>query len=243
MPTKNDVIKDVYTTYYGTKAETWEHIKDDPDYEDYGITKKDVDQWFLTSYLTEGSKKPEKSKYNSFNPNEPLHVIQVDLFKYSFNQKLDKDDLKIWKKQPPPYGLIGIDAFTKQVHVVPMENKTAVDWKRGVNDIVSVLGKPKIIMTDPDSSITSNEMDVWFRDNKDVQHVMTRRHAVFAEKAIRFFKKKMNQKVSKEVKPWTEYLDSVLQRINTGKEVVEEGKKEPKERQHRTTEYSPEVAA
>ena len=229
--------------YYGAKDETWEHIKDYPDYEDYGITKKDVDQWFLTSYLTEGSKKPEKSKFNSFVPNEPLHVTQVDLFKYSFNQKLDKDDLKIWKKQPPPYGLIGIDAFTKQVHVVPMENKTAVDWKRGVNDIVSVLGKPKIIMTDPDSSITSNEMDVWFRDNKDIQHVMTRRHAVFAEKAIRFFKKKMNQKVSKEVKPWTEYLDSVLQRINTGKEVVVEGKKEPKERPHRTTEYTPEDAA
>ena len=105
MPTKSDVIKDVCTTYYGTKAETWEHITDDPDYEDYGITKKDVDQWFLTSHLTEGLKKPEKSKYNSFVPNEPLHVIQVDLFKYSFNQKLDKDDLKIWKKQPPPYGL------------------------------------------------------------------------------------------------------------------------------------------
>ena len=49
LPTKNDVIKDVCTTYYGMKAETWEHIKDDPDYEDYGITKKDVDQWFLTS--------------------------------------------------------------------------------------------------------------------------------------------------------------------------------------------------
>ena len=75
-------------------------------------------------------------------------------------------------------------------------------------------------MTDPDSSITSNEMDVWFRDNRDIQRVMTRRHAVFAEKAIRFFKKKMNQKVSKEVKSWAEYLDSVLQRINTGKEVV-----------------------
>ena len=203
-PTKSDVIKDVCTTYCGAKTQTLAHIKDDPDYAEYGITKKDVDEWFSTSYLTEGSKKPEKSKFNSFVPTDPLHVIQVDLFKYSFNQLLDKDDLKTWKKQPPPYGLIGIDAFTKQVHVVPMENKTAVDWKRGVNDLLRVLGKPKIIMTDPDSSTTSNEMDVWFRDNKDVQHAMTRRHAIFAEKAIRCFKKKMKQKVSKEVKPWTE---------------------------------------
>ena len=243
MPTKNDIIKNVYTTYYGTKGETLEQIKDDPDYDEYKITKKDVDQWFLTSYLTEGSKKPEKSKFNSFVAKEPLHVIQVDLFNYSFNQKLDKDDLKIWKKQPQPYGLIGIDIFTKQVHVVPMEEKTAVDWKRGVNEIVKVLGKPKIIMTDPDSSITSNEMEEWFRNNKEVQHVMTRRHAVFAEKAIRFFKKKMNQKVSKEVKPWTEYITSVLQRINTGKETVAAGKREAKERPNRTTEFTPEEAA
>ena len=71
--------------------------------------------------------------------------------------------------------------------MVPMEDKTAVDWKRGVNEIVKVLGKPKIIMTDPDSSITSNEIEEWCRNNKEVQHVMTRRHAVFAEKAIRFF--------------------------------------------------------
>ena len=42
-------------------------------------------------------------------------------------------------------------------------------------------------MTDPDSSITYNEMEEWFRNNTEVQHVMTRRHAVFAEKAIRFF--------------------------------------------------------
>ena len=243
MPSKSDIIKNVYTTYYGTKGETLEQIKDDPDYDEYKITKKDVDQWFLTSHLTEGSKKPEKNKFNSFVAKEPLHVIQVDIFHYSFNQKLDKDDLKIWKKQPQPYGLIGIDIFTKQVHVVPIEEKTAVDWKRGVNEIVKVLGKPKIIMTDPDSSITSNEMEEWFRNNKEVQHVMTRRHAVFAEKAIRFFKKKMNQKVSKEVKPWTEYLTSVLQRINTGKETVAASKREAKERPNRITEFTPEDAA
>ena len=114
MPTKSDVIKDVYTTYYGTKAETLAHIKDDPDYTEYGITKKDVDEWFATSYLTEGSKKPEKSKFNSFVTTGALHDIQVDLFKYSFNQLLDKDDLKTWKKQPPPYGLLGIDIFTEK---------------------------------------------------------------------------------------------------------------------------------
>ena len=87
-------MKDVYTTYYGTKAQTFAHIEDDPDYAEYGITKKDVDEWLATSYLTEGSKKPEKSKFNSFVPTGPLHVIQVDLFKYSFNQLLEAATLR-----------------------------------------------------------------------------------------------------------------------------------------------------
>ena len=112
-----------------------------------------------------------------------------------------------------------------------------------MKDIVNSLGKPKIIMTDPDSSGTSSEMDEWFRNNKDVQHVMTRRHAVFAEKAIRFFNKKLNQKVSKEVKPWTEPIDSVLRRISTGKEAVAPGKKQGKIYPDRTTEFTPEEAS
>ena len=124
-----------------------------------------------------------------------------------------------------------------------MEDKTAVAWKNGVNDTVQALGKPKIIMTDPDSPITSNEMDEWFRNNKDVQHVMTRRRAVSAERAIRFFNKKMNHKVSNEVKPWTEYVNRVLTRTNTGKEVVAEGKKQGQEQPNRTTEFTPEEAA
>ncbi len=46
MPTKHDIIKNVYTTYYGTMGQTLEYITDDPDYDEYGITKKDADHWF-----------------------------------------------------------------------------------------------------------------------------------------------------------------------------------------------------
>ena len=42
------------------------------------------------------------------------------------------------------------------------------------------------------SSITSNEIYEWFRNDKDVQRVMIRRHSVFAEKATRFFKQKLD---------------------------------------------------
>ena len=87
-------------------------------------------------------------------------------------------------------GSLVLTSLLKKIHVVPMETKTAVDWKTGVKDVAHALGVPKIIMTDPDSSITSNEMDEWLGNNKDVHRVMTRRHAVFAEKAIRFSKRR-----------------------------------------------------
>ena len=77
------------------------------------------------------------------------------------------------------------------------------------------MGRPKNIMTDPDSSVTSVEMDEWFKRNKDVRHVLTRRHAAFAERALRDFKLIMTKMVKKEVKPWTEYINEVLERMNT----------------------------
>ena len=49
-------------------------------------------------------------------------------------------------------------------------------------------------MTDPDASITSVEIDERFRRNKDIKHIMTRRHAAFAERALREFKNIMYKK-------------------------------------------------
>ena len=61
------------------------------------------------------------------------------------------------------------------------------------------MGRPRIIMSDPDSSITSIEMDEWFLRNSEIKHVMTRRHAAFAERALRDFKQIMAKKVKVEV--------------------------------------------
>ena len=55
MPTKNEIIEHVYKTYLGSRAQTLGRIKSDdkkrsekvPPEELSGITKKDVDNWFL----------------------------------------------------------------------------------------------------------------------------------------------------------------------------------------------------
>ena len=56
-------------------------------------------------------------------------------------------------------------------------------------------------MTDPDASINSIEIDEWFRRNSGIKHIMTRRHAAFAERALRYFKQIMYNMVKAEVKP------------------------------------------
>ena len=57
MPSKNEIIGNVYKTYLGSRAQTLGIIKSDdkkkseadPPEEPSGITKKDVDNWFLNN--------------------------------------------------------------------------------------------------------------------------------------------------------------------------------------------------
>ena len=71
---------------------------------------------------------------------------------------------------------------------MPVSSKKAEEWERAIKEIVGKLGRPKIIMTDPDSSMTGVVLDEWFRNNKDIKFVLTRHHAAFAERALRMFK-------------------------------------------------------
>ena len=147
------------------------------------IRPKDVDYWFKHSHLTLKPNYHYKSQFNSFVAPGPKHTIQVDLFNFKYEQ--EQPD---FESPPPPHGIIGIDVFTKQAHVVPVSSKRAEEWERAVNEIVGKLGRPKIIMTDPDSSMTGVVLDEWFRKNKDVKFALTRHHAAFAERALRMFK-------------------------------------------------------
>ena len=245
MPTKNEIIRSTYKKYLGSKAQTLDRIQqmdkkkseEDEDYEPTGITKKDVDNWFKNNdQLAPALKAPYKTKFNSFVAPGPKHTFQVDLFNFKYEQG-DPN----FKVKPPKHGLVCIDVFTKEVNVVPMEQKTAVEWRDALDKHISKMGRPQFIMTDPDASITSVEIDEWFRRNKDIKHIMTRRHAAFAERALRDFKQIMYKMVKAEVKPWTEYLDEVLDRMNTKKQSKDAD--DDKIYEHRATGFAPEEAA
>ena len=176
---------------------------------------------------------PYKTKFNSFVAPGPKHTFQVDLFNFRYEQEVN-----FKKNPPPPHGLLCVDVFTKKVHVVPLQDKTAASWRDALDKLVDKMGRPLNIMTDPDASITSIEIDEWFRRNKDIKHIMTRRHAAFAERSLREFKQNMYKKIRNEVKPWPEYLNEVLQRMNTGKQ--SDDADDDKVYPHRATGMSPE---
>ena len=247
MATKNEIIANFYKKFLGSKAQTLDRIKSDDKkkkaadktYKGSGITKKDVEKWFLTNdQLAPATKREYKTKFNSFVAPEPKHTFQVDLFNFKYEQEINFP-----KNPPPPHGLVCVDVFTKQVQVVPLQDKSAVSWKEALDKLISKMGRPKIIMTDPDASITSVEIDEWFRRNKDIKHIMTRRHAAFAERALREFKQIMYKKVRLEVKPWPQYLNEVLERMNTGKQGKGDDEGDDKVYPHRTTGFTPEEAA
>ena len=245
MPTKNEIIGNVYKKYLGSRGQTLGRIKSDdkkksekvPPEKLSGITKKDVDNWFLNhDQLAPALRAPYKTKFNSFVAPGPKHTFQIDLFNFKYEQKVN-----FKKNPPPPHGLVCVDVFTKEVQVVPMKYKDRFEWMSAIEKLLGKMGRPKIIMTDPDSSITSNEMDEWFRRNTDIKHFITRRHAAFAERALRDFKQIMYKKVKAEVKRWTEYIPEVLERMNTKKQSNDEDDEEIYP--HKATGFPPNEAA
>ena len=109
MPTKNEIIANTYNKYLGSRAQTLDRIKSDdkkkseadPTYVKSGITKKDVDRWFLANdQVAPATKAPYKTKFNSFVAPGPKHAFQVDLFNFRYEQEVN-----FHKNPPPPHGL------------------------------------------------------------------------------------------------------------------------------------------
>ena len=97
----------------------------------------------------------------------------------------------------PPYGVIAIDNFTKKMHVEPLKFKGGPEWREAMDKIIVKIGKPKVIYSDPDSSIMSNDLKGWFRD-KGIKNVITKQHANMAERGIIYLKKRMDDKLEND---------------------------------------------
>ncbi len=200
MQSKEQIIKEAYYSDqgYGSQAVTLKDAKQ----KDPTITKDDVKQWFDENV----DRLKHMKGRNSYVAPAANYEFQVDLFSYDFQQQ----------KNPmiPLYGILAIDSFSKYVHVVPIDRKLVSHWKRALNEVFEVMGKPKVIYSDPDASILGTEMKKFLND-KGIDLITTLEHAPIAERAIRTIKAELDKRIKNEVKWWTKYLPEVLIKYNS----------------------------
>ena len=114
----------------------------------------------------------EKKAFNTYVAPEPLHEIRIDMMHYKYKQppvdpvvdklqkaidpknyRVDRKTLREDNEDKPPYAVMAIDSFTKKMHVEPMPLNQGKDWREALDKIVAVIGKPKVMYSDPDSSL------------------------------------------------------------------------------------------
>lgn len=231
-----DRIRTAYNVKHGSKKETLDKLNEGLGPRDAGRTSMaEVRKWYLVNDI--GALKIQTG-FNSYVPPSKDHEIQVDLFEYKYKQpkkqtvmvrnaagKKVRVNRALLRKQTlvDPYGIIAINTFTKKLYVDSIKLKTAsADWKPAMDRVIANLGKPKVIYTDPDSSLLSNALKKWFADNK-IENVITRQHAAVAERAIRTIKKRLDDKLESDDASypdgepdsyWTKHIKEVVEWYN-----------------------------
>jgi hypothetical protein len=206
----NARIRQAYEATSGSKLEVFEEVNKGKDKKDKTkINIEQVRQWFLENKHTLKKKKA----FNSYVAPEPLHEIQIDMLHYKYKQppvdpvvdkiakardpnnyRVDRATLRKNNEDKPPYAVMAIDSFTKKMHVEPMPLNQGKDWREALDKIVAVIGKPKVMYSDPDSALGGKEMKGWFTRN-NVRNVISKQHASIAERGIRYLKNRLDAKL------------------------------------------------
>ena len=210
MDKKLEIINKIYEDLagYGSKKETLADARE----KDKTIKLEDVNVFF-DKYV---ERKKQLKGWNSFIAQEAYEEFQVDLFFTS-----DWDEFDELGKQKFGVGLLMIDIFTKYITVIPIKSKSEGDVASGIIEGFNKMGgKPKSIYTDEEASFKSQAIGKYDDDN-NIQHIITRTHAHFAERAIRTIKNMIVDRLEKsDVKQWSDLIFAVLLKYNNKNETL-----------------------
>ena len=88
-----------------------------------------------------------------------------------------------------------IDVFTKYMVVVPLKSKSEGDVASGLIECMHKMGHtPKILYTDDEKALSSDAIQKYLKE-QNINHLITRTHAWFSERAIRTFKDMLYKRV------------------------------------------------
>jgi hypothetical protein len=200
---------------------------------------EDVKKWRVEHANAE--KRP--SKFNSCVGNRAKEEYQADLFFDDLNERVDayeenheedpdadgENARKTTRKKRKVKelfnaGLLVVDTFSKQLSVIPLENKEIAALKDGLTKAFAELGgKPKMLYTDAEAALASNETQEWLR-REDIVHNITLRHAPLAERMIGHIKnqivsyvseKDMDLNVEDRATKWWDVVPAVVKKYNS----------------------------
>ena len=140
---RSQTIRKAYNERYGSKKETYDKLNERKGPKDEGRTSmKEVRKRYLENDIGALKKQPGS---NSYVPPSKDHEIQMDLFEFKYKQPirqpLHKTEIggQVYDlgratartlNPVEPYGITGINTFTKKVHVSPVSGKIGRDdWK------------------------------------------------------------------------------------------------------------------
>jgi len=166
---KQEIISEVYNDFYGSIANTFKDAKK----RDPSITLADVKAFFSSNFVRKGNLRGN----NSYVAKRPHQEYQLDLF--FINESEDQEFST---------GLLMIDIFTKFMTVVPVKTKQADDILDGIKRAFTNMGKyPEMLYTDDEGSFKSTQAERFYKEH-NINHIVTRTHAPYAERAIRTIK-------------------------------------------------------
>ena len=197
---RQGIIKQVYEdprTGFASIAETLRQAKA----RDPSIRRGDVAKFMEGVKARED--RPQRG-YNNYVPVEPMHQLQVDLA-----------DMSVVSSAPYRYMLVAVDTFTKKAAAVPLASKTAPAAANAWQQIVQALGIPSYVYTDDGSEFKAEFKQKL--DYFDIDKVVSRGHAYFAERAIRTLKEALVRRISVGLAArnrWYQLLPDVLAQYN-----------------------------
>ena len=164
------------------------------------ITLHDIAKWKNNN--TE--RKTQLKGYNSFIPKEAYDEYQVDLF---FMNDISDQDYKV--------GLLMVDIFTKYTEVIPLKDKSEGSILSGLMEGFNKMGrKPKTVYSDDEPALSAKYTKQFFSEN-NINFLITRTHAAFAERQIRTVKDMLRKRMNNsEDDQWTDHIGYVLLTYN-----------------------------
>jgi hypothetical protein len=173
---------------------------------DPSIKREDVKAFLDKQELRQGKKRRGD---NSFIPFAPREEYQFDLADFGASAVKYR------------YAFVAIDVFSKMLAVVPIESKKPEECARALDQVIEKMRTPNYAYTDDGGEFKGTfveRLKYYF-----IEHMITRAHAIFAERVIRTLREQIQVRLEATKTGrayWWKMVDPVVKQYNDTEHVT-----------------------